>query len=140
MGADGPTGCAQRRLWHILGGTGIWAGAPPARSTYTLHRSGRRRSGDALPTRLTGDFNQMGRIPAQLEGATHVYVLNGSKPLPLSPLYSGPYVVRRHGPKYFDIFIGGRLETISVDRIKLHRGRAVPVPAAPPVRVRPKRV
>jgi hypothetical protein len=90
----------------------------------------------ALPTRLTGDLNLTGRIPAQLEGATHVYVLNGSKPSLLSPPYSGPYVVRRRSPKSFDIFISGRLETISVDRLKLHRGRAVPVPAAPPVRGR----
>ncbi len=86
----------------------------------------------ALRTRLTGDFNQAGRIPAQLEGAAHVYELNGSKPSPLSPPYSGPYVVRRRGPKSFDIFIDGRLETVSVDRHKLHRGRPVPVPAAPP--------
>jgi cleavage and polyadenylation specificity factor subunit 1 len=93
----------------------------------------------ALPTRLTGDLNETGRVPAQLEGATHVYVLNGAKSSPLSPPYSGPYVVRRRGPKSFDIFIGGRLETISVDRLKLHRGHAVPVPAAPPVRGRPKR-
>jgi hypothetical protein len=59
----------------------------------------------ALPTRLTSDFNQTGRR----EGATHVYMLNGSKPSPLSPPYSGPYVARRRGPKSFDIFIGGRL-------------------------------
>ncbi len=32
----------------------------------------------ALPTRLTGDLNEMGRVPVQLEGATHV--LNGAKP------------------------------------------------------------
>jgi hypothetical protein len=94
----------------------------------------------ALPTRLTGDLNQTGRIPEQLEGATHVYVLNGSKPSPLSPPYSGPYAVRRRGPKSFDIIIDGRMETISMDRLKLHRGCAVPVPAAPPVRGRPKRV
>jgi hypothetical protein len=94
----------------------------------------------ALPTRLTGDLNRTGRIPSQLEGATHVYVLNGAKPSPLSPPFSGPYVVRRRGPKSFDIFIGGRLETISMDRLKRHRGRAVPVPAVPPVCGRPKRV
>ncbi len=81
----------------------------------------------ALPTHLTGDLNETGRVPAQLEGATHVYVLNGAKSSPLSPAYSGPYVVRRRGPKSFDIFIGGRLETITVDRLKLHRGHAVPV-------------
>jgi hypothetical protein len=91
--------------------------------------------------RLPGQptLNETGRVLAQLEGATHVYVLNGAKSSPLSPPYSGPYVVRRRGPKSFDIFVGGRLETISVDRLNLHRGHAVPVPAAPPVRGRPKR-
>jgi hypothetical protein len=52
-----------------------------------------------LPTRLTGGSSQTIEIPDQLAGATHVYVLNGSKPLPLSPPYSGPYVVRRRGPE-----------------------------------------
>ncbi len=94
----------------------------------------------ALPTRFTGELNQRNKIPDQLAGATNVYVLNGSKPSPLSPPYSGPYVVRQRGPKSFDIIIGGRTETISVDRLKMHRGRAVPVPAAPPMRGRPKRV
>jgi hypothetical protein len=92
----------------------------------------------ALLTRLTSGPSQMIKIPDQLAGATHV--LYGSKPSPLSPPYSGPHVVRRGGPKSFDIIIGGRTETISVDRLKMHRGRAVPVPAAPPVRGRPKRV
>jgi hypothetical protein len=90
-----------------------------------------------LPTRLTGGHNQTIKITDQLAGATHMYVLNGSKPLWLSPPYSGPYVVRRRGPKSFGIFIGGRTETISWDRLKMHRGRAVPVPAA---HGRPKRV
>ncbi len=94
----------------------------------------------ALPTRLTGGLNQTIKIPDQLAGATHVYVLNGSKPSSLSPPYSGPYVVRQRGPKSFDIIIGGRTETISVDRLKMHRGRAVLVPEEPPVRGRPKRV
>ncbi len=94
----------------------------------------------ALPTRLTSDLNQMSKIPDQLAGATHVYMLNGSKSSPLSPQYSGPYVVRRRGPKSFDIIIGGRTETISVDRLKLHRGLAVLVLAALPVRGRTKRV
>jgi hypothetical protein len=69
----------------------------------------------ALPTRLTGDLNQMGRIPAQLEGATHVYVLNGAKPSPLSPPYSGslcgaaawPEVLRHlHRRQIGDYFCG----------------------------------
>ncbi len=62
-----------------------------------------------------------------------MYVLNESKPSLHSPPYSGPYVVRRRGPKSFDIIIGGRTETISMDRLKLHRGREVQVLAAPPL-------
>jgi len=76
-------------------------------------------------------------VPRQLEGATHVYVRQGAKSSPLSPPYSGPYVVHRRGPKSFDLIIGGRKETVSVDRLKLHRGRAAVIPAQPRRRGRP---
>ncbi len=112
--------------------------SPPLQSPKERRR--RRQCGQRfLPGSPVTSTRRAG-CPAQLEGATHVYVLNGSKPAPLSPPHSGPYVVWRRGPKSFDIFIGGRLETVSVDRLKLHRGRAVPVLTAPPVHSRPRRV
>jgi len=91
----------------------------------------------APPTRLYSGAGVPPVVPRQLEGATHVYVRQGAKSSPLSPPYSGPYVVRRRGPKSFDLIIGGRKETVSVDRLKLHRGRAAVIPAQPRRRGRP---
>ena len=91
----------------------------------------------ALPTRLSTGVCPPAQVPHQLLGATHVYVRNGTKPSPFSPPYSGPYVVRRRGPKSFDLIVGGRTETVSVDRLKLHKGRSTVVPAVPPKRGRP---
>ena len=91
-----------------------------------------------LPTRLqltTGVED----IPKELAGATHVYVRRGAVSSPMTPPYEGPYVVRRRRPKTFVIFIGGRLETVSVDRLKIHRGTSAVSPAAPPRRGRPPR-
>jgi len=91
----------------------------------------------ALPTRLYSGAVSPPAVPQQLEGATHVYVRQGAKSSPLSPPYSGPYVVHRRGPKSFDLIIGSRKETVSVDRLQLHRGRANVIPARPLRRGRP---
>ena len=74
------------------------------------------------------------KIPKELENAMHVYVRRGAAAPPLTLPYEGPYVVRRRRPKTFDLFIGGRLETVSVDRLKLHKGKAAVMPALPPRR------
>jgi cleavage and polyadenylation specificity factor subunit 1 len=76
-------------------------------------------------------------IPTELTGATHVYVRRGAVSSLMTPPYEGPYVVRRRRPKTFDIFVGGKLETVSVDRLKLHRGASAVSPAVPPRRGRP---
>ena len=89
-----------------------------------------------LQTRLQ-PADTVEQVPKELEGATHVYVRRGAASSPLTPPYEGPYVVRRRRPKTFDIFVGGKLETVSVDRLKLHRGSAAVSPAAPPRRGRP---
>ena len=89
-----------------------------------------------LPTRQLRASEEV-KIPKELENATHVYVRRGAAAPPLTPPYEGPYVVRRRRPKTFDLFIGGRLETVSVDRLKLHKGRAAVTPALPPRRGRP---
>ena len=93
-----------------------------------------------LPTRLQKQPTAAA-IPVELQGATHVYVRRGNVAHALSPPYDGPYVVRRRRPKSFDIFIGGKLETISVDRLKLHKGcSSQVVVASPPRRGRPRKI
>jgi hypothetical protein len=77
--------------------------------------------------------------PAALLAAPFVYVRRGGSLPPLTPPYAGPYRVLESGPKTFLIDIGGKSETISVDRLKPHQGTATLQPAAPPRRGRPPR-
>jgi hypothetical protein len=76
-------------------------------------------------------------VPAALLAAKYVYVRrDGHKP-PLSPLYEGPFAVLRSGDKHYEIQMGGRKETVSIDRLKPHLGDAAIMPAEPARRGRP---
>ncbi len=61
---------------------------------------------------------------AALMVAKFVYVRRGGVVPPLEPLYLGPYQVLDNGPKVFRLAIGGRAESVSVDRLKPHLGTA----------------
>ncbi len=76
-------------------------------------------------------------IPMALSGTTHVYIRRGNTGPPLMPLHIGPYVIRRQEPKFFTLIIGGKHETVSVERLKAHRGVKMVSPASPPSRGRP---
>ena len=76
--------------------------------------------------------------PLPLQNATYVYVRRGSPAGPLDPPYAGPFEVIRRGPKSFDVAMGHRTETVSVDRLKPHCGSAPVRPALPPRRGRPR--
>ncbi len=69
--------------------------------------------------------------------AAFVYVRKGGAVPPLSPLYSGPYKVLSSGPKVFRLQVGEWEESVSIDRLKSHRGAAPVQPAQPPARGRP---
>ncbi len=60
--------------------------------------------------------------PAALLQASHVYVRGGGTLPPLAPLYVGPYEVLERTDKYFRLAVGGREETVSIDRLKPHLG------------------
>jgi hypothetical protein len=145
MGAYGPAGCTQRRFWNIFGGAGVWTGAPPAASTNTLHCSGRRGSSDAANGAASAPYpphrgpQPDGQDSGPAGGSNSRVRAQRIQAVATLAAVQRP-LCGSAAANSFDIFIGGRLETISVDRLKLHRGRAVPVPAAPPVRGRPKRV
>jgi len=47
-------------------------------------------------------------------------VRRGAAAAPLLPQYQGPYEVIERGPKFFRIRLGGRVESVSVDRLKPH--------------------
>ncbi len=62
------------------------------------------------------------RPPAALLQASHVYVRRGGTLPPLLPLYVGPYEVLERADKFFRLAVGGRKETVSIDRLKPHLG------------------
>ena len=56
---------------------------------------------------------------------------------PLAPLYVGPYEVLERADKYFRLAVGGREETVSLDRLKPHLGVGPFSAALPAARGRP---
>ncbi len=76
--------------------------------------------------------------PAALLSAAFVYVRKGGTIPPLLPLYSGQYRVLASGPKVFRLQVGEREKTVSIHRLKPHRGAAPVQPALPPARGRPR--
>ena len=75
--------------------------------------------------------------PEALISADTVYVRRGGALPPLTPPYAGPYRVIRRSAKFFQLQVGQRVETVSVDRLKPHLGELPVIPAAPPARGRP---
>jgi hypothetical protein len=73
----------------------------------------------------------------QLWKADYVYVRRGNVGGPFQPPYSGPYVVLGRYEKVFEIQVGPRVERVSVDRLKVHKGAAPVTPAMPSPRGRP---
>ena len=59
-----------------------------------------------------------------------------SKP-PLSPLYRGPYLVLSKYPKYFQVQIGSKSDSVSLERLKPVLSDHHLVPQLPPWRGRP---
>jgi hypothetical protein len=73
----------------------------------------------------------------QLMEADFVYVRRGRAGGPFSPPYSGPYKVLVKKDKVFEVQVGAHVESVSVDRLKAHRGGSTVVLAKPPPRGRP---
>jgi hypothetical protein len=76
-------------------------------------------------------------MAATLMVAKFVYVWRDGVVPPLEPLYLGPYQVLDNGPKVFRLAIGGRAESVSIDRLKPHLGTADVLPQRPPPMGRP---
>ncbi|CAI9739439.1 Hypothetical predicted protein [Octopus vulgaris] len=62
--------------------------------------------------------NVVSRVPKDINTWTHVFVRNDGIPSQLRPPYSGPYKVIKREPKYFVLDIGGKRNTVSIDRLK----------------------
>ena len=57
-------------------------------------------------------------IPPDLQHSQYVFIRRDSHPTPLQCPYEGPFKVLQLGEKNFTIDIGGRKDTVSVDRLK----------------------
>ena len=90
-----------------------------------------------VPTSHHGPVSSF--VPHTLTVAPFVFVRRDAHRNPLQAPYTGPYKVLTHGEKTFVVDVGGRPETISVDRLKpAHVDPTSPVPLAqPPRRGRP---
>jgi hypothetical protein len=75
-----------------------------------------------LPTRLLRGEKLDSFCPPQLFKAELVYIKVGASKPPLQPLYEGPYRVIRVGQKVFVVDIGGRPQSVTVDRLKTTPG------------------
>jgi hypothetical protein len=93
-------------------------------------------SAEPIPTRHRDSAAPTG-LPSLLADADMVYVRKGGQLPPLAQPYLGPYKVVEKNPKYFRLDIGGKMQSVSVDRLKPHTGAAATTPAAPPRRGRP---
>jgi hypothetical protein len=69
--------------------------------------------------------------------AKFVFVRRGCPGSSLEPLFDGPFEVEKSGDKVFRVWVGGKIETITVDRLKPYLGAAPPEVAVPPRRGRP---
>ncbi len=80
-------------------------------------------------------------IPQTLLVTPYVFVRKDGHRNPLQTPYTGPYKVVSRSEKTFVIDMGGREETVSVDRLKpAHTDATAPVPLArPPARGRPRK-
>jgi hypothetical protein len=96
------------------------------------------RDASPVATRKLTYAQAASSIPPGLMAAKYVYVRRGGTAPPLSPPYQGPFLVVQSGPKIFKLQIGGREETVSIDRLKPHMGEAPVIPAAPAQRGRPR--
>jgi hypothetical protein len=90
-----------------------------------------------LPLRQRSYAEAASEPSAALKNTQYVYIRRGGVQAALAAKYDGLYKVMSRGPKFFDIQIGNKTDSVTVDRLKPHLG-AEPVEAAtPPRRGRP---
>ena len=98
----------------------------------------RRAAPPAVPTRPLTYAEVACKPLQQLMSSSFVFIRKGEFNVPaLSPLYTGPFKVLSKGPKSFVLDLGGRHESVSVDRLKPYLGGDDVQPARAPPMGRP---
>ena len=91
------------------------------------------------PTPVLRHGTAVSHVPNNIMSTDYVFVRHDAHRGPLHRIYHGPYHVIEGADKSFVLYIGGRFETVSIDRLKCaHADPVRPiVPAKPPRRGRP---
>ena len=86
-----------------------------------------------MPVPTSQHGTQSPSVPSDLHSSQYVFVRRDCHRSPLERPYEGPFRVITSSPKVFTIERGGKLETISVDRLKpAHVDFDMPVPTPTP--------
>ena len=94
----------------------------PAHTSQPNHNSELQRLREQVQARVPIPTSHHGitpiSIPPDLQHSQYVFLRHDSHRTPLQRPYEGPYKVLQPGEKNFIIDIGGRKDTVSVDRLK----------------------
>ena len=102
-------------------------------SPDTLLRTLHRKVQGFMPVPTSQHGTQLSSVPSDLHSSQYVFVRRDCHRSPLERPYEGPFRVITSSPKVFTIERGGKLETISVDRLKpAHLDFDMPVPTPTP--------
>ena len=71
------------------------------------------------PTPVLRHGTAVSRVPNNIMSTDYVFDRHDAHRGPLHRIYDGPYHVIEHADKTFVLDIGGRLETVSIDRLKM---------------------
>ena len=85
-------------------------------TTFVKNLQNTMRSLNAPPTHYHGQ--QKSYVSASLPSADYVYVRHDARRHPLQRPYDGPFKVIERHDKYFTLNVNGKVEKISIDRLK----------------------
>lgn len=92
-------------------------------------------NGVGIPLRVRTYAEAAGGRASLLDGVEYVYVCRGPIAGPLQAAYDGPYRVVARNEKWVRLQLGDKVDTVSADWVKPHRGD-LPDVAVPPKRGR----
>ena len=117
------------------------APSTPATATKEFLRNLRDDVRSLQPTPASRHCKIHAHVPNDLLQADYVFVRHDAHRTPLRSVYDGPYHVLRKGLKTYVIDVGGRRETIAIDRLKrAYTDPDLPlIVAKPPSRGRPRK-
>jgi hypothetical protein len=113
-------------------------GAPPVAAADLAAKLGQGPQQPAvIPLRSRSYAQVAAELPQALQQAEYVYIRRGGVFPPLAAKFEGPYEVLEKRDKYYVIRVGGKSDSVSVDRLKPYTGVGGVAAALPPKRGRP---